>query len=342
MNLQNTFRSMFGRGIGTVVCLIVCAVSLRPCAAQPYDPAPANMSIMTWNVEWMFDDYVGDNRSKLSKEQSAPNSAVWKAKVTDVAKVIAESEATIVALQEIESDQTLAAIAQAIKSKYRISYRYAFIQGTDSFTEQDVGFLVRGGLTSFRRQEQSKAMFDSGTYYNLSKHLFAEFRWSNVESPLTILNVHFRATVEAEDFRVRQAKLARHWSEPLLAVGQDVIVLGDFNSETTAGENRSDVGALIGNGASPVMVDLLTRLQVTTAQTHLILDRQFDRIMVSESLMNDGPGLDWSFESIQILSQSIIRGNRDGQEHWGNRLKANASELDVSDHFPVVAKFLLK
>jgi endonuclease/exonuclease/phosphatase family metal-dependent hydrolase len=320
----------------------ITALSTASCVAQPFDPAPTTLSIMTWNVEWMFDDYTGDNRSKLSKEQSAPSREAWKAKVTEVAKVIAQSKATIVALQEIESDQTLAAIAQELKATHQLRYRYAFIQGTDSFTEQDVGFLVQGGLTSYRRQEQSKAMFDSGTYYNLSKQLFAEFRWENVESPLTLLNVHFRATEGAEDFRVRQAKLARHWSEPMLAARQDVVILGDFNSETKAGELRSDVGAIIGDGQSPTMVDLLTRSENPTAQTHLILDRQFDRIMVSQSMLDDGPGLDWSFHGIEILSQAIIRGKRDGQEHWDQRLTMSSEELDVSDHFPVLAKFELK
>lgn len=323
--------------------LLIFACLFAPKAhAQPYDTAPRTLSIMSWNVEWMYDDYTGDNRSQLAQEQSAPNAEVWRDKVAAVAEVIANSQADIIALQEIEGDQTLLAIAEQIKSTHQRSYRYAFIQGTDRFTEQDVGLLVRSGLVSYRRQEQSKAMFDSGMYYNLSKHLIGEFRWENVESPLTVMNVHFRATAEAEEFRVRQAKLARHWLEPNLARGEDVILLGDFNSEAPPGVVEGDIAAIAGESGKPQMVDLLARLENPQASTHLILDRQFDRIMVSQSLLEDGPGLDWSFASIRILTDEIIRGQRDGEEHWDKRLSEPTPELDVSDHFPVIATFELK
>ncbi len=203
------------------VVLMVCAATLanlpaKSCWAQPYDAAPKSLSIMSWNVEWMFDDYLGDNRSKLAREQSALSSQGWQAKLAAVAQVVAEHAPSIVALQEIEGEQTLAAIAQEIRQSHKIAYRTAFIQGTDSFTEQDVGLLVRNGLVAYSRREQSKAMFDSGMYYNLSKHLFAEFRWAQVEQPLTVLNVHLRATEQAAAFRQRQARLA-----PLAAATPD-------------------------------------------------------------------------------------------------------------------------
>ncbi len=327
--------------VASLLCTL--AFTTTHCArAQPFDPAPKSLTVMTWNVEWMYDDYTGDNRSKLANEQSAPNAETWKRKLAAVAEVIANSKADVIALQEIEGDQTLRAIIERLKAEHQTSFRYAFIQGTDSFTEQDVGLLVRGGLVSYRRHEQSKAMFDSGQYYNLSKHLAAELRWEDVASPLTIMNVHLRATEEAEDLRVRQAKLARHWLEPALDRGEDVILLGDFNSEATPGVLEGDIAAVSGGTSRPHMIDLLTRLDNPLASTHLILDRQFDRMMVSVSLMEDGPGLDWCFESIQILTEEIIRGQRDGEEHWAERLNSSHPDLDVSDHFPVVATFKLK
>jgi hypothetical protein len=121
-----------------------------------------------------------------------------------------------------------------------------------------------------------------------------------------------------------------------------VILLGDFNSEAPPGVVQGDIAAIAGESGQPQMVDLLTRLENPQASTHLILDRQFDRIMVSESLLEDGPGLDWSFTSIRILTDEIIRGQRDGEEHWDQRLSEPNVELDLSDHFPVIATFELK
>ncbi len=309
--------------------------------AQPFDEAPPTLRVMTWNVEWMFDDYQGDNRSKLAKEQSSPSQEYWNTKVDGVAEVLATQKPDIIALQEIEGLQTLADIASRVKSKHSISYRYVFIQGTDTFTEQDVGMLVHNGVASFRRHEQSKTMFDSGEYYNLSKHLISEFRWSSVDSPLTVMTVHLRATAEAEETRVKQAKLARHWLEPQLIAGQDVILLGDLNSEHAAGNVDGDIAAIVGD-SQVKMVDLLAQLPNPKLPTHLVLDKQFDRILVSESLLNDGPGMDWSFTGIEILSDAVVRGKRDGEEHWHNRLTMPLEELDLSDHLPVVATFELK
>ena len=332
--------------IGMYHCLVLWLMACwsgNQLHAQPYDPAPRELRVVSWNVEWMFDDYQGDNRSDLAKQQSAPSRDYWQAKLSGIADVLAGTDAHIIALQEIEGDQTLNELAQVLRERHQQSFRMAFIQGSDRFTEQDVGVLVRNGMVAYTRREQSKTMFDSEQFYNLSKHLFVEMRWENVESPLTLLNVHFRATAEAEEPRSRQARLARHWLEPNLQRGEDVIVLGDFNSEANPGVIEKDIAVLASAAPAQPLVDLLPRLSEPTAATHLILDRQFDRIMVSPSMLEDGPGLDWVFQEIQLVREPMYRGDKDGKEHWDNRLTASpADDLDLSDHYPVVATFKLQ
>ncbi len=329
-------------------CLVVLfSLSARAALAQPFDKAPKKLRIMSWNVEWMFDHYRGDNRSDLSREQSAPSKEYWQNKLSGVAEVIAGAEPEIVALQEIEGFQTLRDLARHLDDEHDLNYRFAFIQGTDSFTEQDVGLLFRykdvhAGLVAYRRHEQSQTMFSSREFYNLSKHLVADFRWSDVEQPLTLLNVHLRARAEGEPIRERQAKLARLWLEPHLAAGEDVILVGDLNSEHASGDIQGEMAVLIGDDTQPKMVDLVSRLEDSQASTHLILDKQFDRMLVSQSLIEDGAGLDWCFESIVILDEAIVRGTHDGEEHWENRQSMSIDELDLSDHFPLLATFELK
>jgi endonuclease/exonuclease/phosphatase family metal-dependent hydrolase len=328
-----------------VMTCMALAIGGLPCTAkgQPYDVAPRVLRVVTWNVEWMFDDYTGDNRSDLAKEQSAPSREYWEAKLDGVAEVLAGINAHIIALQEIEGDQTLSELSRVLREKHRQSFRMAFIQGSDRFTEQDVGVLVRSGMIAYSRREQSKAMFASEQFYNISKHLFVEMRWNNVDNPLTLLNVHFRATADAEEFRLRQARLARHWLEPALARGEDVIVLGDFNSEAEPGVVERDIAVLAGASSAEPLIDLVSLLPDNRASTHLILDRQFDRIMVSRSMMEDGPGLDWVFQDIRLVQEPIYRGAKDGAEHWSRRLTASpADDLDLSDHYPVVATFKLQ
>lgn len=308
--------------------------------AQPYDPAPPSLKVMSWNVEWMF-DHIKTGNSKLAAEQSAPSKEYWNWKVTSVARVIASEEPTIVALQEIEDASTLGAIRGALQ-KYDLSYRYAFINGRDTFTGQDVGFLMQSGLLQYSRREQSKAMFDSNEYRNISKHLLGEFRWQEVARPLTLLNVHFYARAEAEDKRVKQALLARQFIDSALTRGDDCMLVGDTNSEHPAGTLQGDVKAIVGTGDRPKMVDLLTYLDDSAQSTHLVLDKQFDRIYVSQSMIDDEPGLDWVFKKVHVVQEPVINGLRDGEAHWDGRLTMSTDELDVSDHFPVVAEFELK
>ncbi len=332
---------------------VVCGLMLGLCletnhAAEPgLDPAPSQLVVMTWNVEWMFDHDQSDNKSDLSKQQSSPSADYWKWKVAAVAKAIASCDATIVALQEIEGSQTLTDIANELREKHKQVFRTAFIQGSDSFTEQDVGILQRSGLSNYRRYEQSKTMFDSKQYYNLSKHLVAEFRWADVASPLTIINMHLRATAESETERTKQGRLARWWLEPQLDAGQDVIFLGDINSEHPVGELAGEMKYFIDGGESPnppQCVDLLGKAPENARQTHLILPKQFDRIIVSPSLTADDPATrDWVFTKITVRPDlAIIGAGKDGDAHWDGRLTLPTSELDVSDHAPVVATFELK
>ncbi len=335
-------------GVGVAAMSLSSVGLVERAWGQPYDDAPHSLRVMSWNVEWMFDDDPSDNRSSLAREQSAPSRAYWEAKRDGVAAVIAEYEPEIVALQEIEGVQTLSELIARLRSEHKLSYHFAFIQGRDNFTEQDVGLLVRGGLVGYSRREQSKRMFGSQQFYNLSKHLFAEFRWDNVASPLVVLTVHLRATVEAEDLRVKQARLARHWLEPALQAGEDVILLGDLNTEQPVVNPNEDVpvagdiAAIVGSVGQIPMVDLLTRLPDTAEATHIVLAKQFDRIMVSESMLVDAEGEDWCFAKIEILRDQIVRGQPDGPAHWSQRLTLGVDEFDLSDHYPVMATFELR
>lgn len=326
--------------LALLILLIWCG-NAHHASAQPYDQAPDRLRVMTWNVEWMYDSDTRDNRSRLSLEKSlAPD--YWEAKLSGVARGLAQVQPDIIALQEIEGRSTLQALIDRLRSKHHLSYREAFIEGRDSFTEQDVGLLYRAGLVSYRRQEQSRAMFDSQQYYNLSKHLIAEFRWGNVQRPLTLLNVHFRATAEAEDKRIRQARLARLWMESSLQAGQAVLVLGDLNCEYPAGVLRAELDVLAAPASHQPLVDLLSVPPASAESTHLVLDKQFDRILASKTLLEDEPGADWVFEQIEVLPDLAVQGKRDGQPHWDGPAAFEPDELDFSDHAPVVATFILK
>ena len=99
------------------VCTLLAACGLaRPVAA---DPLPERLIVATWNVEWLFDNYPGDNSNDLARSQSAPTREAWDWKLAGVAEVIAKIRPTILALQEIENRRVLFYLERKLKNKKR-------------------------------------------------------------------------------------------------------------------------------------------------------------------------------------------------------------------------------
>ncbi len=320
---------------------------LIPCQPARADKAPDPLTIATWNLEWFFDDFKENNRSDLAKEQSAPSSEEWQWKLHTVAAAIAKFQPTILAVQEIEDRSVLNALTKALKDKHNLTYRVAFIEGYDSATEQDVAIIYQSGLVEYSRREQTQEMFASKEYYNLSKHMFAKFEWqaNGKTESLTALVLHLRATADAAALRRQQAKLAHAWLSAGIEAGENRVILGDLNVEEMAGSITADgdgMHELLGRRTAKVSDDLFDLLEMAPQgkrQTHLILERQFDRILVSKPMLatTAGPGI--KFKSIEVLSQYNIRGAGPDLDHWDTRYSKDRSERDISDHHPVMATF---
>ena len=319
------------------------------CAPVFADQPPEPLTIATWNLEWFFDDFKANNRSDVAKEQSAPSREEWDWKLYTVAAAIAKFKPTILAVQEIEDRGVMQALTKALKEKHDLNYRVAFIDGFDSGTEQDVAIIFQSGLVEFSRREQTSEMFRSNEYYNLSKHMFARFEWQVGDRTeyLTILNMHLRATADAADLRKRQCKLAHAWVKPRVEAGENVLVLGDLNVEEVAGAVQPDgdgMHLLLGRhtpSGTDDLIDLLEKSESPKQSTHLILDKQFDRMLVSPKMLSASPtGI--QFQSIEVLSRFNVRGSGPDLDHWDTRFSKDRAERDISDHHPVMATFVIR
>jgi len=326
---------------------LVAFLCFVPCLVARADKAPDPLTIATWNLEWFFDDFQANNRSDIAKEQSAPSTEDWQWKLYTVAAAIAKFQPTILAVQEIEDRSVMTALTKALKDKHNLTYRVAFIEGFDSATEQDVAILYRSGLVEYSRREQTQEMFASKEFYNLSKHMFAKFEWqaNGKTESLTALVLHLRATVDAADLRRQQSKLAQAWMSAGIEAGENRVIMGDLNVEELAGNvtaNGDGMFELLGRRTEKTSDDLFDLLEMAPEgkrQTHLILEKQFDRILVSKPMLatTDGPGI--KFKSIEVLSQYNIRGVGADMDHWDTRYTKDRAERDISDHHPVMATF---
>lgn len=340
-----SFRFVFGWQFTMARWFVVVAAALIPTVCHA-DKPPQPLTVATWNLEWFFDEDLSNNRSDVAKQQSSPSREEWEWKLNIAAASIAKMQPTILALQEIEDRSVLQSLTKVLKERHNLSYRVAFIDGFDGGTEQDVGILFQSGLVEFSRREQTNEMFRSNEFYNLSKHLFARFEWQvgDRTEALTLLVLHLRATADAADLRKRQCKLAHAWVGARVAAGENVMVLGDLNVEERVGQIQPDgdgMHIILGKHTPDEKDDLIDLLEYAPSdkrQTHLILEKEFDRIVASPSMLKkEGNGI--LFKSITVRSDLNIRGEQADMDHWDTRYTKDRAERDISDHHPVVATF---
>ncbi len=333
--------------IRSILALAILGGACRPVFA---DPPPSQITVATWNLEWFFDEYTGDSYSELAREQAAPSRAEWEWKRNGVAEAIAQMQPTILALQEVENQRVLFYLTTRLRQAHNLEYRIAIIDGTDYYTEQDVAILYRSGLVEYARREQTAEMRASKTYYDLQKHLLARFQWGTGadQQSLTILTAHFRAMPNAAAIRQRQAKLARHWIGELLSRGENVIVLGDFNTDeafsaTTPGSEMGILHGLDTDDEGDDLLDLHSYLAPEQQDTHLLPGKQFDRILVSPSLVTDAPDKpDLVLRSVTRRQDLAVRGDQVDRDHWNVYYQIPQAERDLSDHYPLMATFELQ
>lgn len=315
-----------------------------PCCGQE---TPQSITVGTWNLEWFYDDDKSDNRSKLSKEKAAPSKAEWNWKLNSVAEVVAKTKPYIMAFQEVENRKVIFDLKNLLRSKYNLSYRIAFVEGFDTFTEQDVAIIFRDGCVEMSRREQNEEQWKSKQFKNLSKHLFAKFEWGSgrQKEKLTLLNVHLRAMADREDLRIQQIKLIREWINEEIKSGGNVIVVGDLNTEHVHGKQtaKTDIGILRGLNDDDLTNDLFDAnefIPEAKRGSHFT-GKQFDRILFSAALRQDNPHRkDLVFTTASVASNIVIRGKRDnGNVRWNNLYSIPQAERDISDHYPVIARF---
>ncbi len=309
------------------------------------DEKPEAFSIVSWNIEWFFDNYTGDNVSDLSKKMAAPSRDDWDWRLAGVAKTISEMKPTILCLQEIENRRVLFYLMRKLKEEYQLNYKIAYIEGEDYFTEQDVAILWQAGMVEYSRRELSTEDRESKKYYPVQKHLFGRFEWGegDEKESFTLVNLHLRATPEGTLFRQRQSALVRRWLEKETARGEQMVIMGDLNTEEHFDQTtkEAELGILRGLNTEDKkddLIDLHEFLAPERRPTHIIL-KSFDRILVSPSFLTDEPKKkDLVFKKLSVPKELVIRGEQD-KDHMDIYWTIPAAERDISDHWPVMAEF---
>ncbi len=309
-------------------------------------PKPDKIVVATWNLEWFFDADPSDQKQGLPKEKKAPSQAEFTWKLNGIAAAIADMNPTILALQEVEDREILDQLVARLKQQHNLEYNICFVEGRDSYTEQDVAIL-----STYEHQSCGRRWIpwplekDKQNYKTLTKHIVAEYAWGYpvAEERLTVIAVHLIASGGAVK-RMKQGRSVRFWVDQLVAFEENVIVLGDFNSGKDFGDNTtrdSGVGVIRGlvtDATDDDLYDLHNELSAGDRETHLN-GGQYDRILISTALTTDFEYKDLVFDAMHRRKNVVIRGQGQDSSHGSGYWQIPQAERDLSDHFPLAATF---
>ncbi|MFT5116275.1 MAG: endonuclease/exonuclease/phosphatase family metal-dependent hydrolase [Parasphingorhabdus sp.] len=282
------------------------------------------LRVGTWNAEWLYDHKPSKTGVTLERQMSAPNKAEYWQRIKTFAVAINELDVDFLALQEIEGRHVLKALAGALRAEFGQSYRYAFVEGTDTHTGQDVGLLVREGWT----YKPSRFRFDRNAQQdgrNLSKHLRVDL--SRDGQSYSVVIVHL---ITDKKKRLQQARTLHGWLSKLDNKG--LLVMGDFNTKQKLDQTSQsgDMGTIRGLHTATSKDDLLdSHKKLSQRQTH-VSGRELDRILLSPDL--------WKrLKKVEVRRKLAIKGSTDDSRQVDYSLPVN--KQDLSDHFPLVAEF---
>ncbi|MEF3192393.1 MAG: endonuclease/exonuclease/phosphatase family protein [Campylobacterales bacterium] len=310
------------------------------------------VTVASWNVENLFDMKESGKEYEIYRPYHhgwVPE--IMAAKVRNIARVIAELNATIIGLQEIESQEALDALTQELK-RINAPYPYSLLAKGES--------TVHVALLSRLPIEESESI--PINQQSQSRHIL-KVRVLVGGAPLTIFVNHWSSKRHPESSRHRYANaLKKEISK--LDPGEDYMILGDLNTNhdecrTLVDEARlNDTFGVVGLNhilataprCQPVTEKTLNNTTHYDLWYELPPDKRashisgrhadsLDHILLPSSLYDD-QGVSyidnsfvrfdppWLFRHGQIFRWQITKGGKG--EHLGE---------GYSDHLPIIARF---
>jgi endonuclease/exonuclease/phosphatase family metal-dependent hydrolase len=194
----------------------------------PFLVLSQELKIATYNVDNLFDDINnGTEYDDYKLNTHNWNSAIFKKKIKNIARVICEVDADVIGLQEVENQHALD-VLQKWLDRVGCKYRYSAITNKKGGAIQ-VALLSR---VKIKRIKSIKVGLKSSNRDILEVTL-------DTKPPLTIFVNHWRSKRASESARVRDAKaLARRIKK--LPKDREYIIVGDFNSRYNECSNLED------------------------------------------------------------------------------------------------------
>ena len=316
-----------------------------------------HLKIATYNVENLFDlvksgheydEYIPNSKSRW-------NTRNYNIKLKNIARVIKDINADIIALQEIESIQALKDLRFVLKQN-GLYYQYYKIA---NYKNTNIKVALLSKIPFIYTHEV--AVQSSYKYRNI---LEAKFKINNRD--LYILVNHWKSKAGPESMRIVSAKkLLKRTKE--LGEDKNIILLGDFNSHYEENlifvrkRKHNDTDGITGINnilntsdykSSAYLVDLDkgdfynlwydTKRDERYSYIYRGEKEALDNILVSSSLLTQS-GIYYQHNSIESFKPSYLLKGK-GIYRWQVRRKRPRIHKGkgYSDHLAVIADFVVK
>ena len=215
--------------VSLLLCVVLGAtVSFTPIAVA--DP----VRFATFNVYWLFDD-----EPPLQRWAERRSGQTWEQTLAKVADAVAEIDADVIALQEVEDRRAVERLNGALAGRNK-SYPYFWVgEGTDPFTGQDVAIMSRfpnitEPILAYPAMREDFNTDKGARVAALQKFMRVDLEISG--EPVTVYALHLKSKRgnrnHADRERLAQAKMVRRLARARLEKGRPkVVVMGDFNDD---------------------------------------------------------------------------------------------------------------
>ncbi|MFZ6028957.1 MAG: lamin tail domain-containing protein [Chloroflexota bacterium] len=298
---------------------------IQPAVFQPVTLPPVtstHMSLMTWNVENLF-----DTRPPHPSDPPLPTQAQYEVAVAKVANTIEAAGAPlIVALQEVENVGVLQDVAdQQVLAAY--AYRPVLIEGFDS-RGIDVGYLIRSDRVEVLDVQQRDA--PGGITSRPPLVIKASVQLAGGPVMLYVINNHFTSMSGGEQASEPRRMAQAEWNlallEEILAADPQamVAVVGDLNAYLHA----APVETLRAGGLRHIFDACLADESICTQGVPYTYLYQGEAQVLDHVLVS--PGLYALLDSVFVLHVNADYPLPDADD---------TSPRHKSDHDPVIATF---
>lgn len=290
--------------------------------------------IASYNVENLFDSVVNGSEYKSYSKRSGWDFDMVQHKLNNIADVICDLNADILALQEVENENVFKLLLEKLED-VGCKYQYSSITNKLASTIQ-VALISRYPIKSSK---------DIVVNYHKS---FRNILKAKVNLDGSILNLYVnhwksRAYNGFESKRFIYAKAL----EQELNSKEEYILLGDFNTDYDANrflEKKIDDT----NGKTGLHHILNRRFNHKILWHELALDDRYnskffgkkgtaDHILLPNNML-DGEGIDYVANSFKVFKRSYLFNSKGHINRWQFKNRKHIGK-GYSDHLPIYAKF---